>query len=64
MILPVMTCPGLDLVEEIVVFKRTGKMVPLGMVIAPSFALAGWATSVAQSTVDSTKSRQTAFPKL
>jgi len=33
-----MSWPDLDLVEEIVEFKRTGSIVPLGMAIVPSLA--------------------------
>src|SRR5580698_2834031 len=49
-ILPVISWPGLQLVDEIVEFSRTGKIVPLGTMRAPSFALLGrMATAVRMS---------------
>jgi|HubBroStandDraft_1064217.scaffolds.fasta_scaffold69777_3 hypothetical protein len=61
-ILPVITWPGLDFADEMVVFKRPGKMVPLGIKvgIAPSLALAGWQTCAANSSVN--RNRKITFP--
>ena len=61
-ILPVTIWPGLHADAEMVAFKRTGNMVPLGMTIVPLSALAGWTASVVKRSIK--RSRQTAFPKV
>src|SRR5580692_1565955 len=60
-ILPVISWPGLHLAEESVEFSRTGKMVPLGTVRAPSLALLGRPATAMRVSVN--RNRLTTFVK-
>src|SRR5580658_8770152 len=58
-ILAVISWPGLQLVDEIVEFNRTGKIVPLGTVRAPSFAQLGRTATAVRMSVN--RNRLTTF---